>query len=213
MAPPSQAAERQRIVAVLISLVAERGYEAIGEEELLAAADINAAAFRRHFAGKQDCFDRAWGEMANDFIARLRATYAGTDPWRDRLRASAYYILRYFQADEARTRFFMLGVLEAGPLAAARRDLVMQVGIDIVDGGRQELADADSVGRDTADAVVVSIYQAILAELQKGGGAGALTGLVPKLMQRAVYPYLGPVAAAEELAIGPPPPEPLTPRR
>lgn len=197
---------RERIASTLVTLVAEHGYAAVDLERIQEQADVDAATFKRYFSSKQDCFDRVWAEMANEFIADLRTAYDNEGAWRDSLRASAYFILRYFQAYEDRTRFFMLGVLEAGPLAEARRDLIMQVGIDIVDGGRQELADPNSVRRARAEAIVLSIYESILAEMAGPGGVEALPGLVPRLMHDAVLPYLGPEVATEELTVTPLPP-------
>ncbi len=191
--------ERERIARALIAVVGEHGCEEATVEMVLARAGVEREAFERHFADIQECIDRVWEDLANDFAAQLRGAFAGSGPWRDRLRAAAHLCFRYFTEDEERARFFVIGVLQAGLVAQARRDVLMQVGIEIVDAGRQELEDPESMSRTMAEAAVGSIYAALVEAIQHGGGAEVLAPLTCELMYIAVLPYLGQDAATEEL--------------
>ena len=194
--------QRARICEALIALVAERGYEPTTVEMIVKRAGVTRVDFERHFADRQDCFDQLWEEMNADYIAGLRRHFDGDGPWRDRLRVSAYFVLRYFLKDLTRATFFLVGALGAGELAVARRDRQIAVGIDLMDAARAELPDPDSVPRAQAEAVVGTIYQTLFATARKSDPKRAIE-LVPQLMYIAVMPYFGVKAAEEELRRGP----------
>ncbi len=194
--------KRERIYGALIALVAEHGYDATTIEMIVERADVSQAEFNCRFAGRQDCFDQLWEVMGAEFIEGLRACFEGDAPWRDRFRASAYYMLRYFLQDTTRTVFFMLGTLGAGEMAVARRDRMIAAGVDLIDLVRDELQYPDSVSRATAEAVTGTIYQA-LVRVTRRGDPRPLPEFVPQLVYIGVLPYFGPEAAEEELQRGP----------
>jgi AcrR family transcriptional regulator len=193
---------RQSVRAALISLVAERGYPAVDLDAVLEQASVSREDFLLHYSGLQDCLDRIWEEMTAEFMAGLRDAFAGGGPWRDRLRRAAYYTLGYFREDATRTVFFMVGTLAAGDLATARRDRMIGLGVELIDGGRDELADPDAVPRAEAEAITGGIYEAIVSHVNNEP-LETLDELVPQLMYLAVLPYQGAEAAQEELRRGP----------
>ena len=71
----------------------------------------------------------------------------------------------------------------------------------MIDAGRRELDDPESMGRSAAEGVFGSIYEALVKEQQAGKGTEAAYEFVPELMYIAVRPYLGHDAAREELSI------------
>lgn len=174
--------------AASLELVAER-------------AGLTEAELRRRYRSVGECLDDVWEQVTTDYMRRLRASNAGSEPWRDRLRASAYFVLRYFQEDPARTSFFLIRIRSASDLARARLYRMIELGVELVDAGRHELPDPDSVPRSRAEAAVGAIYEAVLAAIRKGEPEGP--ELVPQLMYIAVLPYLGLQAAEEELRRGP----------
>ena len=78
--------------------------------------------------------------------------------------------------------------------------------IDLLDEGRTQAEDPDRLSKATAESLAGGILTQIYAAVGKGP-LGPEAELVPELMYAAVLPYLGPEAAAEELAIAPPPTE------
>ncbi len=201
-APGNGELERQRICEALIALVAEHGYEPTTVEMIVERAGVTKVDFERHFADRQDCFDQLWEEMNVDYIAGLRSRFEGSAPWRERFRAAAYYIVRYFLEDLTRATFFLVGALGAGEIAVARRDRQIQIGIDMVDAARAELPDPDSIPRAQAEAIAGTIYEAVFGAARKADPKRAVE-LVPQLMYIAVMPYFGVQAAEEELRRGP----------
>jgi AcrR family transcriptional regulator len=194
--------EREPIYEALATLVAKGGLPALEVESVLDAAGIDRAIFDQHFRGVQDCFDQLWEQLTAEYTSGWNAAFGGDAPWRDRLRAAAYYTLRYFSEDPTRTTFFMVGAQSGGELAQARRDRMIARAIEMVDEARTALAHPDSIPRNEAEAVVGAIYEAILGAASEGD-LERLAERVPQLMYIAVLPYRGIEAAEAELRRGP----------
>ena len=191
-----------RIREALVELIAEHGLEATSLPMVAERAGLSSAELDRRYRTFQDCLDDAWEQISTDFMKGLGASNAGPAPWRDRLRASAYFVLRYFQQDVARANFFAISMRSGRDLTQARIYRIIELGVELVDGARQELPDPESVPRSRAEGVVGAIHEAVLAAARKGDPQlGA--ELLPQLMYIAVMPYLGLDAAQEELRRGP----------
>ena len=203
MQSPNGDPERKRIFRALMDLIPMSDYATITPEAIVERAGVTEADFNRYFADRQDCFDQLWEETSRKFIAGLSACFEGDAPWRERFRASAYYMLRYFTEDLSRTQLFLLGTLGAGEIAVARRDRMIATGVDLIDLVRSELPDPDAASRGTAEAVTGTIYQALVRSGRQGTSTKKLPELVPQLVYIGVLPYFGPEAAQEELQRGP----------
>jgi len=139
----------------------------------------------------------------DELLRRVAAAYAAEDTWRDRLRAVAYTMLRFLQEDPERARTMTVEVLSVGGSAQLIRDQGMAALIELIDQGRQELPDPDSMTRATAEAIGGGIYNRMHVVIE-AGEAASLDRMVPELMYTAVFPYLGTEVAMEELSIPPP---------
>lgn len=199
---PERAAnrERERLVEALIEIAAERGYAETTIEAVLEHAGLERPAFDRHFRGKYDCFLSAWQEM-NEFCMReMLEAYNSEEEWPDRLRAVACEVVESLCNDPSRASF-AVEVLAAGDAARARRDMTMRVIASLIDAGRNEMNDPESVPHTTAEALAGSAYGQVYAKVVRGR-ADELPALVPQLMSAAVMPYLGMNAALAELSRG-----------
>ena len=99
----------------------------------------------------------------------------------------------------------MIQMLGVGDMAQAYRDRYLGEIVNLIDEGREELPDPDSMSRDVAIGVFGSIYQFLLRELEGGREPVTAESFVPQLMYIAVRPYLGHDAAREELTVEAPP--------
>lgn len=194
------ALERARIVEALIEIAAEHGYGETTIEMIVDRAGLDRPAFDRHFRGKYDCFLSAWQEMNEECLTEMVHAYNSQQDWPDRLRAVAYEIVHGLRHDPVRA-CFAVEVLAAGDAARARRDMTMRVIASLIDAGRNEMDDPESVPHTTAEALAGSAYGQIYSKVVRGE-ADALPALVPQLMSAAVMPYLGIEAGLEELARG-----------
>ncbi len=189
--------ERARILAALIEVAAERGYGETTIESILERAELDRPAFDRHFRGKYDCFLTAWQEQNEECLETMVRAYESHEEWPDRLRAVAYEVIRGLSRDPGRASFGV-EVLAAGDAARARRDMTMRVIAALIDAGRQEMEDPESVPHTTAEALAGSAYGQIYSRVVRGD-VDELPALVPQLMSAVVMPYLGIDAAISEL--------------
>ncbi len=106
-------------------------------------------------------------------------------------------------------RFWALELLWAGDMARAQVEAGYRRFTDLIDAGRQELDDPDSVPRSTAEGIIGSIAMVLTKWLEEGGGTKGAESFpytyIQQVMHLLVLPYLGQEAAEEELEIPPPP--------
>jgi AcrR family transcriptional regulator len=193
---------RGRIARAMVELAAEHGLETTTIAMVCERAAVGRAAFDRHFTSKEDCFLKLHGEVALEFCQRVGAAYAGPRGWHDRIWAGAWAAMRFFQEDATRARFFVVAVNGAGSRAQARRDRVLQGLADMIDAGRAELEEPDSVSRSTAEMVSGAIYGTIMIKI-RDGAIELGDEFLAELVYMAMMPYLGARAAEDELLVQP----------
>jgi AcrR family transcriptional regulator len=197
-------AQAQRLREALLDLCSERGYKKLKLRELLERADVDEAAFHSQYADLDACFAAVLDEIYAEFFAVAQAAVAGQSGWRDRMRATAYALLRYLRADERVARLAAVEVQYAGKRG---QELFLETFnrlVMLIDEGSSEAGGAESPGLATA----IGVGGVVFARIQEAVAEGEL-GLgeeeIPELMYGAVFPYLGAEAAEEELRIPPPP--------
>ncbi len=193
---------RRRIATAMIELAGEHGLEGTTVAMICERAGVGRAAFDRSFSGREDCFLRVHGEISVEFCQRTAAAYAGPRGWHDRIWAGAWAAMRFFQEDPARARFFVVAVNGAGSRAQARRDRVLQGLADMIDAGRGELEEPESVSRSTAEMVTGAIYGTIMTKIRDGALERG-EEFLSELVYMAMMPYLGARAAEDELLVQP----------
>lgn len=193
---------RKRIALAMIELAAEHGLEATTVTMVCERAGVGRAAFDRHFSGKEDCFLRVHGEITLEFCQRTGTAYAAPRAWHDRIWAGAWAAMRFLQEDSVRARFFVVAVNGAGTRAQARRDRVLQGLADMIDAGRAELPEPESVSRSTAEMVTGAIYGTIMSKV-RDGAIERDEEFLSELVYMAMMPYLGARAAEDELLVQP----------
>jgi AcrR family transcriptional regulator len=198
------AKEVQRLRDALLDLCAERGYANLELAELLQRAELDQAAFDRHFADLDACFTAVLGEIYAEFFASAQEALSGERGWRDRMRATGYALLRFLRRD---ARVAHLAAVEAQEGGEAAQRLFLETFnrlVDLIDEGSAEASGPDSPSRATA----LGVGGVMFARIQEAVAEGELAlgeEEIPELMYAAVFPYLGAEAAAEELRIPPPP--------
>lgn len=196
--------EVQQLREALLDLCAERGYKKLKLKHLLERAGMDKDTFHRHYADLDACFAAVLGEVYDDFFTRATAAVAGQSGWRDRMRATAYALLRFLRADERVARLAAVEVQYAGKRA---QELFLETFnrlVKLLDEGSSEADGTETPGLATA----IGVGGVVFARIQEAVAEGEL-GLgeeeIPELMYAAVFPYLGAEAAEEELRTPPPP--------
>lgn len=193
---------RERIVTAMIELAAEHGLGATTIAMVCERAGVGRAAFDRSFVSKEECFLEVHGEIAAEFCQRAAAAYAGPRGWHDRVWAGAWAAMRFLQEDAVRARFFVVAVNGAGGRAQARRDSVLRGLAEMIDSGRDELEEPNSISRSTAEMISGAIYTMIMTKVRDGAIERG-EEFLSELVYMAMMPYLGVRAAEDELLVQP----------
>ncbi|SEL99382.1 DNA-binding transcriptional regulator, AcrR family [Streptacidiphilus jiangxiensis] len=116
------AAQRARLLAAMVAVVAEQGYGVATVGAVLKRARISRQTFYEHFANKEECFLAAFDHSADLFIARIEAAFGAVDdPVLVRLERVMDAYLGVLEASPASARVFLIEVYGAGYGAVERR--------------------------------------------------------------------------------------------
>lgn len=202
---PELAAARERIREAMLDLVTRQGYAETNVKQVLELAGVRRADFKRLFAGKEDCFLWVYEDLIERFNLRVFSAFESEKEWRDGIRAAAYAAARWIRDHPRETRYGVVEMLTAGEFAQAHREATMRKFTEMIDAGRKQLDEPDSVSPMMAEGVIGGIVGVLTKNLRRGTRVRG-EDLVPDLMYLAVRPYLGHAAAYEELSIQPPEP-------
>lgn len=190
--------ERPRILESLVAVVAERGYDDASMEEILARAGTDEATFRAHFSSKEECFLAAWQYLLGCYMPDVLAAFQSRDRWREQVRAVALTLMEYLTANPDHARVLTLEDRMPRGRTWELLDHNIEVFTELIDLGRQEMDDPDSLTRATAEGLAGAVHEQLVARISRNGDPELPTLLAP-LMYMVVRPYLGDEAALEEL--------------
>src|SRR5437016_5167473 len=75
-------ATRSELIRVATTLFAERGYAAVGTEEIVRLAGVTRGALYHHFADKRELFLAVFEQLEGELLNAIAARVAGvSDPW------------------------------------------------------------------------------------------------------------------------------------
>src|SRR3954454_13445504 len=75
-------ATRDALIGAALDLFTERGYAAVGTEEIVTRAKVTRGALYHHFADKRDLFRAVHERVEAELIERIASTMEATeDPW------------------------------------------------------------------------------------------------------------------------------------
>ena len=156
-------ATRKKLVAAARALFAERGYAAVGTEEVVRAAGVTRGALYHQFGDKADLFEAVVEEVEAETTQRIAqgALAAASDPV-EALRAGAREFLEVC-AEPAVERLLLLDAPSV--LGWDRwREIGMRHGLGVVTGVLQAGIDAGAL----APAPVVPLAHVIIGALDEG---------------------------------------------
>jgi AcrR family transcriptional regulator len=201
------AEETRRLRQALLDLCMERGYRSLELATLLDRAEVREEDFRQHYPDLDAYFAAVLSGIYGDFFVCAQQAVAGQDGWRDRMRATAYALLRFLRRDERVARFAAVDAQDAGEPAQLLFLETFNRLVDLIDEGSAQVSGPASPSRATA----LGVGGVVFARIQEAVAEGELElgeEEIPELMYAAVFPYLGAEAAAEELRIPPPAEQP-----
>ena len=200
--PDQPEGERARIEAAAVAEVCERGFPETTVGQVCRRAGVGRQEFGKHYTRTSKT---AYAVSSKRVRTHCSSGSALPSPRRrpgaSRFRAVAYAIFEFVDEDRGHAQFMFAEALAAGERVQVLREQGLELLCQLIDQGRNELADPDSVSSATALALGGSIYNQIRLTIQ----ADTLSpDLVPKLLYNVVLPYLGSEAAEQELNRAPP---------
>ena len=72
-------ATREALIQAALELFTERGYAAVGTEEIVTRAKVTRGALYHHFTDKRDLFRAVFERVEGDLMERIGATMQGAD--------------------------------------------------------------------------------------------------------------------------------------
>jgi AcrR family transcriptional regulator len=192
--------ERERILAALVEVGAERGYEGIAVGEVTRRASVSAAEFERHFADKEDCFLAAYEAMSDVMIAHASAAFerdAGR-PWAERIAAALRALVELLAAEAELARMPIVEVTAIPGDARVRYRQALDRFIPFLEQGREASEQGADLPRETARLAIGSASSLVFDQFRAGRGA-ELVEILPDLVFAVTMPYLGVEAAEAEM--------------
>jgi AcrR family transcriptional regulator len=206
MSPDSpSAAARRRIREAAFDLAVDRGWSAATREAVIERAEVEPATFERHFGDIEECLLDVYDEGAEEMLSKITRAVAAEPTWLEQMRALGRAMVEFLLEDRRRARFIVVEVASGGDRVRVARERDLGRVCAMIDRGRFELEDPDSVGSDTAVAVAGAIFLRVYQQVASGQFDVAYE-ILPEMMHILVLPYLGEQAALAELHRPPPKP-------
>ncbi len=201
--------QRVRMLSAMVDLTRERGAERVTVAHVVARAGVSRRTFYEIFADREACLLAALDEAIEQITAAVFPGYQRERGWLARIRAGLTAMLTFFDEQPGMAALCVVDALGAGPAALERRARVLETLVSAVDRGRREAPAPEGLNRVTAEGVVGAVLGVLHTRLREGGVGSDIKPLLPlrgQLMSMIVLPYLGPKAAAAELALRTPRP-------
>jgi AcrR family transcriptional regulator len=151
-APPPEVRlplQRERLLRAAALEFADVGYAGASSESISRRAGMSKATFYEHFANKEECM-LALFDLGRELVQTEMARAArGVSPGdaRERLRAGTRAFLRALAQHPEFAQTLLVEIIGAGPLAAQRRDQVLQAFADVLDAENAAAARRGLMGR------------------------------------------------------------------
>jgi AcrR family transcriptional regulator len=193
--------QRDRLLKAMTITVGRRGYRDAHITEVVDRAGVSRRTFYEHFEGKEECFAAAYGETLQQLVRLTLEAAAGEDAWADSLRAGLRVMLSELAAHPEAARVCFVEVLAAGPQAIGRRDEALRGFLPLFENAPTEVPRTMRIFESLGMGRVADLSDVLHREIA-GGRGEELPTLLAELMYMMVLPFMGPEAAALELARG-----------
>jgi len=181
--------QRERLLAAVVKVTAERGYEATTVGDILGEAGVGRESFYELFDDKLDCMLSAHKILVDDLEKRVREAYLGEAPWTERMRLALSATLDWFAADPDAARFTLVDLSTVGPAFRPTFQAEFARAVSLLEEGmadgdpKPELAQANALAVGT---ILARIYEEVLL-----GRATELPRLLPDLTYELLVPFVG----------------------
>jgi AcrR family transcriptional regulator len=186
--------QRERILAAVVGLVAERGYRAVSVAGIVKRAKTGRLKFYELFDSKEDAFLAAYDAGLEQASARVAAALDdAADSFAERLDAGIGALLGFLDERPGLGRAMVVEAPLLGAAMGARRESTLEALRPLLAGARDGVKKTklpDEIEESVLDGLYWLLYDAIL-----GGKPKRLTKLRPSLVEFTLMAFAGPAAA------------------
>jgi AcrR family transcriptional regulator len=197
-APPVAEFQRSRLLAAAAAVACEHGYEAVTATAVVARAGTSRQTFYGLFENREECFLAVLDDALAQITAAVVPAYARERDWLEGVRAALVELLTFLERERALGALVLACAVGAPPSGGELRARVLEHLRAVVEQGRSQPGALNELSPVTAEALVGGVLAVIHSRVQTR--SGELTALAGPLMWMIVLPYLGPAAAAKQLA-------------
>lgn len=188
---PEQVAEsqRERLLAAIATLVAERGYHGATITEIAKTASVANRVFYKNFAGKEEAFIAAFDAVAGHLRELIAAAAEAGEDWSSQLIAALRAILTFFDSEPELARLCLVAPFTATPKIVAHfREVIATAAPHLAQGRRLHGGDGE-----LPDSTEDSLIGGVISQLSRSllNRSGPLIDLLPDLVEFGLSPYLG----------------------
>jgi AcrR family transcriptional regulator len=190
--------QRSRLESAVVTVVADRGYEATTVADVLEEAGVGRETFYELFDDKRDCMLAAHANLVDELEGRVKVAYLGTAPWPQRVRDAVETALRFFAERPPVARFMLVELFAVGTPARDRFQEGFNRFVALLEEGLDEDHANGSPLRPSnlaVGAVAARTYEEVVV-----GRAAELPRLVPELTYELLVPFVGEAEAREVAA-------------
>jgi AcrR family transcriptional regulator len=195
--------QRARILTAMSELVRERGVAGVTVAHVVTRSGVSRRTFYELFEDRDRCLLVAFDHAVERAAAAVLPIYAAAaenheGAWEVQIRAGLGALLAFLDEEPELGGLLVVDALAAEQRVLERRARVVRALVDAVHRGARGATGARTA-RIVAEGAVGAVLAVIHARLLDPGPR-LLSGLLNPLMGIVVLPYLGPAAAARELA-------------
>jgi len=193
--------QRERLLSAMTVTVGRRGYRDAHITEVVDRAGVSRRTFYEHFEGKEECFAAAYQRAIDTLVMKTLGAFETETEWAESLRAGLGALLKALVKSPEVARVCFVDVLAAGPQAIEQRNQAMRGFLPLFDMAPTEVPRTMRIFEALGMGRVADLGEVLQREIA-AGNVKQLPELLPELMYMMVLPFMGPEAAALELARG-----------
>lgn len=153
-------ATRSALTAAGRELFAARGYDAVGTEELVAAAGVTRGALYHHFDGKRGLFAAVFEEVERELVERFPLEeLTGSDPFATLVSATDLFLELSLGADLQR-----IALLDGPAVLGWERwhEIEARYGLGLIEAGLRAAIDAGQIRDQPVEELAVALLGALI---------------------------------------------------
>jgi AcrR family transcriptional regulator len=186
--------QRQRILAAVVDLVDQRGYQKTTIELIAKTARVALVTFYEHFDGKEDCFLASFDESVDAARQVFAELLDSSQPWQEQVSSGLQVFLEMVVRERPRAKLCIVEAQAAGSAGLARYQATLESMAPKLREGREFNPRAallpDGLEVALVGGIAWLVHQRLVAD-----DVEDLMKLLPEMLQVTLTPYVGEVEA------------------